>query len=297
MSFKEVVNFTYLLVLLSILMFTFSCSQPKNKESDRWNEFYIRLLFIEGSSFTIYGSKPITEIILDHRTKEEKEEERNRNLRKLSKKEQMEIESQGIKWDPKYDFEESWRIWEKNLKKDLIRDYLIVHFPLNGSDFDFVFFVNIIETAKILQKHYPLFRKCVGFEFDPLEVVFDISNEESIFWNEIFNGEGTQENICLLGILFGYGFENSYSFSLLSHKNKEGKIGEFISNLFSQILRIESSPQIKSVSSSKFTIPGFKSFSNLDPIIERYQKEKEIIKNFYKGKDVETVTMNRLYGI
>ena len=297
MNIKYISNLTSAPLLLSILIFTFSCSQPKNKEPDKWDEFYTRLLFIESVSFTIHGSKPITEIILDHRGKEEKEEERNKNLGRFSKKERKKIEAQGIKWNPKYDFEDSWRIWELNLKKDLIKNYLVVHFPVNASDFDFVFFVNIIETSKVIQKNYPLFRKYVDFDFDPLEVVFDISNKESIFWNEIFNGEKSQEKICLIGILFGYGLENSYPYSLLFHKNKTGRIGEFASNLFNQVVSIEGFHKIKYISPSKFEIPGFKSFSNPDYIIEKYQKEKEIIKNLYKGKNVEAVTMNSLYGI
>lgn len=256
-------------------------------------------MFIEGAAFSIHGSKPITEIILDHRTKEEKESERNKNINRLSRKEKKEIESHCIKWNPRYDFEESWRIWETNLKNDLVKDYLIVHFPLNANDLDFVFFVNIIETAKTLQKHYSLFSKYVGFEFDPLETVFDISDKESIFWNKIFNGEKNQKKVCLLGILFGYGLENSYLYSLIFHKNKEGVVGNFISNLFNRIINLEdvdSFKKIKSISPSNFSIPGFKSFSNPDPKIEQYQKEKEFIKCLYKDQDMETTTMNTLYG-
>ena len=155
----------------------------------------------------------------------------------------------------------------------------------------------LIETAKVIQKNYPLFQKYVGFDFDPVEVVFDISNKESVFWNKVFNGEPTQENVCLIGILFGYGLENSYSYSLLRYKSKKGRIGEFASNLFNQVVSLESLPQIKSVSSSKFSIPRFKAFSNPDHTKEKYQKEKEIIKCLYKGRDIETVTMKRLYGI
>jgi len=298
---KTLSKCTFFTLLISTLISTFSCSNQKNEEKKRWNEFYIRFLFIEGASFTLYGSKPITEIILDHRTKEEKEAERNQNISNLSKKKRKELESQGLKWNPVYDFEESWIIWEKNLKNDFIKDYIFIHFPLNVNGFDFVFFVNIIETAKILQKHYILFSKYVGFDFDPLEIVFDISNTESNFWNKIFNVKNhDQEKICLIGILFGYGLENSYSYSLIFHKNNEGKIGEFVSNFLNRVIKLEAPEnltKIRFVSTSNFPIPGFKSFINPDPKVEQYQKEKESIKHLYKDQDIEATTMKKLYGI
>lgn len=45
---------------------------------------------------------------------------------------------------------------------------------------------------------------------------------------------------------------------------------------------------------SNFTIPIFKSFSENDPVVAKYEAEKEKIRQLYKGKDFVTYTLELL---
>ncbi|MGE3533400.1 MAG: hypothetical protein AB7H48_01050 [Parachlamydiales bacterium] len=273
-------------VLFSIVIVISSCSQKKDLEKIRWEEFYTRLLFIECAAFTLYGSKPMTELILDHRSKEEKESSRLETSESAAK----------ISWNPLFDFEETWRLWEKDLSKEKINNYIITHFPIKRSEYDFVYIVNILELSTVIKKHYDLFQKYIGFDFDPLEVVLDIQNKDSLFWNKIFNGEPTTpEKICLLGILYGYGIENSYPFSLLFNKERAGSSKKFTSHLHKQLSENLETKNIKEFSSTKFLIPGFRTFSTYSPTKLKYEKEKTEIIKYYQGKDLEQATFDLLY--
>lgn len=280
-------------ILLSTLFITFSCTTTKNHEEIRWNEFYTRLLFIEGAAFTLYGSKPMTELVLDHRSKKEKERLRRERISKMSLKEKK---GEKIKWNPEYDFEETWRLWEKALNNSEINKFIIVHYSRKSSDFDFVYLINITQLATELKKHYHLFQRYLGFDFDPLEVVIDIQNEESPFWNKIFNDESLdQERICLIGILFGYGLENSYPFSLVFNDHRTGPSKEFTAYLFDATTKNMSRKGIKEFSPTNFPIPGFRTFSHLDPITLKYEREKTEIIKYYSGKDLNQATLDLLY--
>ena len=238
----------------------------------------------------------MTEIILDHRSKEEKDCSRQEQLSKMSEEERKATESGGkIKWDPIYDFEETWRLWEENLDKTRMNKFILTHFP-NSTDFDFVYLLNITELATVIKKHYQLFQKYLGFDFDPLEVVIDIQNEHSLFWNKIFNGEPSdQERICLIGILFGYGLENSYPFSLVFNNHRASASRKFTSYLFNQMTRNVKQKKVKKFSTTSFSIPGFRAFSDQNPTTLKYEKERNEIIKYYKGKDLNQATLQLLY--
>ena len=288
---------TIVWLLFSILFVTPSCSQREAKDTARWNEFYVRFLFIESAAFTLHGSKPMTELILDHRAKEEKERSRKEYLSKLSQEEKTSLKAQKkIEWEPKYDFEETWRLWENSLDKERMQKYIIAHFPIKGSQLDFVYIVNVMETATIIHKNYFLFQKYVGFDFDPLEIVFDILNEDSLFWNHILNSEQTTpEVVCLMGILFGYGFENSYPYSLIFDDTREGLSKEFTTYLLQQILNTPIPINIKQFSPKEFMIPGFRTFSAYSPQKAKYEQEKTEIISYYNKKDLAHATLQLLY--
>ena len=178
----------------------------------------------------------------------------------------------------------------------MIHGYIITHFIRGPSEFDFVYIVNIVELATVIKKHYDLFQRYVGFDFNPLEVVFDIQNEYSPFWNKIFNDDPiTPEGVCLMGILFGYGFENSYYFSLTFEKERTGVSKEFSSYLFKQLSKSMEPTGVKQFSSRDFSIPGFRTFSKHNPTKSRYEMEKIEIMELYKGKGLGKTTLKLLY--
>ena len=73
------IPFFFLLLLFLIT----SCDQPSNlsskyhlsAEDQKWMEkFFYDFIVIEGGAYTLWGSKPVTELVLRHYTKEEWEE-------------------------------------------------------------------------------------------------------------------------------------------------------------------------------------------------------------------------------
>jgi len=266
-------------------------------EKIRWEEFYTRLLFIECAAFTFYGSKPMTELILDHRSQEEKENFRQKYVLEMSEEARKEQESsEKVFWNPIYDFEETWRLWESGLNKDKINRYIIAHFPRNDCEFDFVYVINIVELATVIKKHYDIFQEYLGFDFDPLEAVFDIQNNDSPFWDKILNSKPTTpEKVCLMGILFGYGLENSYPFSLVFNKERVGPSKKFTSYFLKQLAENMETKGVRKFSSREFSIPGFRVFSTCSPTKLKYEEEKIMITNYFKGKDLEQATLELLY--
>lgn len=242
----------------------------------------------------------MTEVVLDRRSKASKDSAYQKYLEGLTIEERKALEQQvAIEWNPTYEFEETWDIWEKSLDYERINKFLIVHFPIKSSassSLDYVYFVNIIETANLIQRHYQLFQKYVGFDFDPLSVTLEIKSNDSPFWNKIFNGASSQEKICLLGLLFGYGIENSYPFSwYFSNKRSEIET-RFISTLFKSVF-LENEPlNTHHLSSQDFPLPGFKTFSSPNTTLEKYKQERKKIQGFYKNKNLESITLEKLYN-
>src|SRR3990167_984920 len=69
-----------------------------------------------------------------------------------------------------------------------------------------VYLVNILQTALAIQENYAAFRTVVGFDFDPIKIVYEIQDLDSEFWNKTLKHAG------LLGILLGFGAQNSWIF-------------------------------------------------------------------------------------
>ena len=283
--------------LIAIVFSFFSCSRKtRNERDNKKNEFFTRLLFLEGVAYTIHGSKPISEVVLDRRTAEEKEVERKQYLFSLSEEmKQIMEKQQGIDWEPEYDFETSWDEWENGLNHVKIRDLMIVHVDRGISNLDFVYFVNIIESAKIIQLNYSLFREYMGFDFNPLDVVLDFEKKTSKFWEKMFAKPTNPNQACLWGILFGYGVENSYPYSWIYCKKDSAKMTEFVDGMLIRVLNSEMPFDCKKISSQDFPIPGFISFSSVDPNVERYKQEREIIKQLYLSDNFESVLNQALF--
>lgn len=205
-------------------------------------------------------------------------------------------EQEKISWEPKYDFENSWDAWEKALELTNIHDYLISHVSREQGHLDFVYFVNILETAKALQSHYSLFKTYVGFDFDPLEVTLEFGEESSLFWKTMFEASTSPEQVCLWGILFGYSFENSYPYSWIFRDKDQSKTSNFIDHMFNKVINNPKPLDFKHLSSQDFPLPGFISFSEEDGTSEKHAKERERIKCLYKGKNIEDVFIKKLYG-
>ncbi len=247
----------------------------------------------ESGAYVLFGSKPLCTAFLDSTPK---------------KKENF--------WrEP----EEGWRAWEK-IKKDFpVSQYMLIRKPLNISILDegathnlslhFFIFANVIKTALVLAENYDFFRSFTGIDFHPLEIVFDLENPDSLFWNKFFDGNSKDERssqeqrdaTIALGLLFGFGKKNTLFFTWKGDmEGKEGKVAQFLkslpykgsldfykenSSLWSQIFREQGL--------NTFLIPGFLTFED-DDTLELYKKEREKIQAIYKRRDFLEVTIEQL---
>lgn len=189
-----------------------------------------------------------------------------------------------------YDLPENWEKWKKIRSAFPIRKFLLFIKPgpvvPDEPNFADIYFINILESALIIQKHYDLFKEKLGRNFDPLDVVLEAENDDSEFWQTVNN------NSVLFGLLCGFGERNSLCFNW-KHKEQSDR-----SKDFTQTLQPNFSAKddcfIRTL--SHFSIPVFASYSEKgeDPVIKKYEAEKRNIQKIYKGEDFLDLTLQRL---
>lgn len=324
-------------LMICLMLFT-ACSSPYSEQSKKfeltdeehlWLEKFFRYFMLyETAIYTLAGSKPLTEITLcyedtpEEQLREEKREDYlyfllNRNsekdMRFYEKLSPLEKEEKALLINDKdfiYNIEELWGKWEKLqhrfpikkrfllLKRERPKEDWKEIFPNYTAIYD-IFFVDVLKTALVIQENYDLFRKAVGYDFDPLEVVFELENRHSNFWEKLEGKEGWN-HAPLWGILYGFGKKNSFSYTWKGRNAKEPNRTEN-EKLWAANLQSQSSCKDRPSRSEKgaftlsnFTIPVFKSFIENDPIVTKYEAERENIKQIYKGKDFVAYTLELL---
>lgn len=247
--------FKVVYVLLSILFCFCGCSKDEANlsvsEKVELERFFFNLLIDEPGIFTLMGSKPMTEMYLA---------DPSRGLKDWTIIERLPLSDNFLLFQK----EEFYRI-ETGEKIKLNR----------------ITFVNIKETVSVLEKNYHFFCSAVGFNFDPLGVVYELGKEHSDFWERLRG----RRNYYQWGILYGFGEKNSLAF----HEKFSGEKPsmDLQENLYDQEL-------IDSPSIEKFSIPTFVSFSDVDPVIKQYEDERKKIQKIYKGKNFLKETIKQL---
>jgi len=276
--------------LLAIFFLFSSCSSSKKQSSQlelspeekHWMEkFFSDLLFAEGGAYTLWGTKPITEIVLYHYTDEEM---------KALQEELSKEDKENCYVTDCYDLPSNWEKWEKIKSQFSIKKYLLFrsHFDEDGKA-SFAYFVDVLRTATLIQDNYELFKKSAEFDFHPLEVVIDMQNPNSVFWNKIRN---SKDSPLLWGLLFGYGKLNSCAF-FWKHFECPQSCQEAVDSYPFRFSNPSPRGQVR-ISLTNFTIPQFVSFSDDDETIIQYEKEREKIKKAYQGKDLVKITLQKL---
>ena len=200
---------TPFLIFLAIVFVFSSCSKSPEKkasfdltkEERAWMEDFFRGIMIEERGvYTLWGTKPVTEIIIDYYTDEDKQA-----LLKQMSKEQLE---NGVLCKD-YCLGENWEKWEKMRERFSINRYLLFKKPHSDRKLAYLYFVDILKLSATLQEHYDLFSRETGLDFDPLQVVLNIE-QGSEFWDLVW--DKSVNNAALLGVLFGYGIKNAFCF-------------------------------------------------------------------------------------
>lgn len=326
----------YVLMIFAMLFTSYSLPYfQKSKKFDLTTEehldlekFFRYFMLHETAIYTLAGSKPLTVMPLFYEDMPEdqlREEERkkhtyfllNRNNKKdmefyekLSSLEKEEKAYLIAEKDFIYHIEDLWDKWEKLQDRFSIKKkFLLVKkewpmdswknlFPRCKAIYD-VFFVDVFKTALVIQENYELFRHVVGYDFDPLEVVFELENNHSKFWDKLRGEEGWRY-ATLWGLLYGFGRENAFFYTWKGRHAKEPNRIEQ-EKLWAASLQSKSSCKKRPVRTEKnaftisnFTIPIFKSFMENDPVVAKYEAERKNIRQLYKGKDFVACTLELL---
>lgn len=251
-----------------------------SKEERLWMDPFFRHIMLEKSSiYTLLGSKPLTSFVLFY--------PKNRE-------------------DNQPTLEELWDKWEtiKN-RYPISKKFLFVKKKWNGDwktyfpEYEVcyeIYFINVLQTAFVIQENYEIFKQVIGCDFDPLQLVVEFEKDPYGFWEKIVSSEYCH----LWGLLYGFGKQNAYSFFWknrhrigLASSTEEALLSPYIDKKFS---REEQGffGKITNWLVFNFPIPIFASFSQDDPVIKKYIAEKREIKRLYKGKDFLNFTLKLL---
>lgn len=285
------------LLSLSIIVFSFlwtGCNAPKETSARSYEltlderkflkEFFCDLLFGYDGAYTLFGTKPVSLSLIQTPATDEEIAEWNAYYESLPEEEKTQM----MMRKKRYDFPANYHKWQEIKHRFPIRQYLFGTFLLDDKT-EIILFVNIEMTIRTLLEYYDDFRRVLGLDFDPLQVVFEVENSDSPFWKKV-----AIEGHSLLGILLGYGRDNAWFFEWnMKYEGEQNKIGNFFRTLPS---KFDGDRYIRYPDPQDFPLPIFKSFG-LHPntqLISQYRKEQKQIKKLYRGKDDVDVALDWL---
>lgn len=316
--------FIGLIVALSIFGINFFFNKPsaksfiQSKEKSKTTLFLENLMIREGGLYTLMGTKPITEFDIDG-TLEESEEDIRKSYEEMkaflerAESEKNKPDKERTAFNPSnlsVPTYEDYKIkCEKNrgfLKflnhkklwlnfrerhKNLDPKFMLFSRKFSGEENNIALFVNIPNLVYVLHHHYEDFSKRTQTNFDPKEIVFQISNESSVFWNKVFTDH------FLKGLVYGYGERSAYLFewsdehletvfkerrAFFSNKDRLKEVANFL---------VKSNIQV-----SDLPIPEFFHFGITDSKKIEYEIEKERIVKSFEDKDFTSEVMKILNG-
>ena len=241
--------------------------------------------------FVLFGSKPLSEAGFLNDVMERPNSPYKRNLFK------------------------GWEAWEKIKKNIDVSQYILLKKTKKirllwpgekerraEQEFQEFIFLDVQKTAYVLAENYEFFRKFVGMDFHPLEVVFDIENPDSPFWNKIFKEKPlamySPEWVnaqMIAGLLYGFGEKNVLMWTWKQEfESREGKVAEFVNKApFRGSSNDDALGNFRTSNLNCLDIPGFIAFEG-DETVEMYNQEKKKIQQIYRGKDFLEVTLRQL---
>lgn len=313
--------------LFVTLVFLCSCSLNKDvsghsfatmQEKQEVEKFLRHLLFFESGVYTLLGSEPITVFEVfdgsedalsnkdilnypDIRIYLNKDQKRDldfyRTLRKEDKKKTVFFSDR----DDIFDGYDLWGKWEDFSSKNRIsKRFLLSAKKVETEDgvrgYN-ITFVNVLQTACILEAHYQVFKNAIGRDFTPLEEALKADDPKSFVWT-ILNSEGNHRE---KGLLLGCGLEDIQVFSWKYNKKEFGQKNQKKMHKFLNAITDHKTADTDQVvlkkhpfSATNFPLPAFATFFPISEQKYRYQAERKRIMEFYKGKDFVESTLDVL---
>jgi hypothetical protein len=156
---------------------------------------------------------------------------------------------------------------------------------------DIGIFVNIPNLVYLLHRYQSEFSKRTQIEYEPSEIVLQLEDDISIFWEKVF------QDHFLSGLIYGYGERSSYLYTWsgnhLTTVHKERRC--FFSN-DAQLKRVASFIVKSDIKPSDLPLPEFFHFGVSDPMKLGYELEKEKIIKCFQDKDFTSEVMKILNG-
>lgn len=249
-------------------------------EKQNLEKFFEQILLKDHGIYVLFGSKPMISTWVSNKTHEEE----INDFKKWP--EEMKQKALFMERNFKYDW------WDDVKDKVTVKNYLIIKRKTIDPKIDDVFFINIKNIIKILSKHYLLFKEIVGVDFDPKNIIFEIKNEKSSFWNHVL------ENQILQGIIYGYGKKNAVFFDSWTKKLKSKREREDLTIDQPEFTTDQENSQIYRTQSNllnynSFPLPFFR-YVPKSRVIEKYKNERQKILKIYKNKNSLEITLKKL---
>lgn len=230
-------------------------------------ELFLKHILIEDTGiYTLVGSKPITSFksvpIFGVEEKKQLYLMQSENLRKYLSFE---------KYQPsKEDALKLWGKWKEVQGKYIGPQFMIKEDPSFGGGF----FINVLTTTYIVNKHYEEFKKVLGSDFEPEFLVSQIGDGKDPAWKKI------KRSHYLLGLLFGFGEKNANYFEWEQQK----KI------LYPQRKSTSFFPAGSGIPARELTIqdldiPSYISYQIIDEQADIYRSERNRCIELFEGKD------------
>lgn len=253
------------------------------EEKTSLKEFFRDLLFKNPGAFTLFGTKPISTACLYQPLSAAEEEKQKAFYNSLTDEQKATLRKK------RYNFEANYKKWQEIKHRFPISQYLFGTFPSPCEEkTDVLLFVNIEMTLRTLLRYYDDLRRTLGYDFDPFQIIFEVEDNKSEFWNAVLR------NHALQGILLGFGRDNAWFFEWDRKYSKEqNPRGDFLRSLPSTFYE---EGDIHDPDPIHFLLPVYKSFGLYSDkrLFNQYKKEQKQIIELYKGQDEVDVALEWL---
>ena len=286
--FAKKLKYTY---IIALLLSFFSCDRAPKRLSDSLSylekrnleQFFHQLILQEGAGYTLFGNKPMTEVLLPPKQLSSLDADTAlKNFFSFLTKEQR---NHSI-WREDH-LNLGWECWEKIANRFPSNKYLLVKKTLispyiNESDMECLILVNREELKYVLDRYHDDFTQVIGNPFNSLEVINELSSSDSYFWNAVFSHE------ALTGIVLGYGYMNAWMYHWKKqYENNNNEQGEYFSNL--SLHMNESSDE------TQYPLPKF---GYVDPLMrQQYEYIQKKIIEAYKDGDFLEITLRQFIAL
>lgn len=205
--------------------------------------------------YTLFGLKPVTEIDIGYSP--EKENLKSKSPWGVATKTQ-------------------WHAFKKEIEKLNLENYFFIE--CFDTSHNSVIFVHQPSLIEVLDHYHTQFEKGTGEKFNTLFKVNELKRGGSAFWDKIFK----EKNHYLMGLVFGFGEENSRYFNEESNGNAKlhKKRVEHTSLMeMKKLLKDE-------ISVEDLTLPYFISYQENDKILDNYRISRRKIMKLLTGKNL-----------